>query len=382
MKHLPIIDPTLTKESLLYSNSVKTKFLYILIVISIIVCIALLPVIKVAISVQGRGIIRPISEKTEVMCIRSEIVDKVHITEGQFVEEGDTLISLRSDILDSKNMYLLSEKEKYIQYIRDLEFLSERNFEVAIQSVLYEQQLRLFLKKEAEYNSRIVKATKDVERNQYLFEKEIISEKEFEDINFNLNQYIKEKSTLESNQLASWKSDLANYRSELKSLDNQITSSNKEKVLYTIMSPVTGTIEEFSGIYTGTLLQAGQTVAVISPSSEIQAEVFVSAKDIGYLRNNQAVKLQVDAFNYNEWGTLEGKVISISDDFILANDIPVFNVKCKLDRNHLELKSGVKGNLKKGMTVNARFMAAKRSLFQMLYQKSDDLINPTRSALD
>lgn len=31
------------------------------------------------------------------------------------------------------------------------------------------------------------------------------------------------------------------------------------------------------------------------------------------------------------------------------------------------------------MTVNARFMIAKRSLFDLLYQKSDDWLNPTRN---
>jgi len=37
----------------------------------------------------------------------------------------------------------------------------------------------------------------------------------------------------------------------------------------------------------------------------------VSLNDIGLIRKNQKVKFQLDAFNYNQWGLLEGKVIDI-----------------------------------------------------------------------
>lgn len=76
---------------------------------------------------------------------------------------------------------------------------------------------------------------------------------------------------------------------------------------------------------------------------------------------------------------MQGEIIDISDDFILVDNTPVFNVKCKLNNDYLELKNGVKGKLKKGMTVNARFMIARRSLFELLYQESDDWLNPSRN---
>jgi hypothetical protein len=38
----------------------------------------------------------------------------------------------------------------------------------------------------------------------------------------------------------------------------------------------------------------------------------------------------------------------------------------------------MKGNLKKGMTVSAHFKLARRSLFDLLYQKMDDWVNPSQ----
>ncbi|MEJ5265646.1 MAG: HlyD family secretion protein, partial [Bacteroidales bacterium] len=42
------------------------------------------------------------------------------------------------------------------------------------------------------------------------------------------------------------------------------------------------------------------------------------------------------------------------------------------------LKNGIKGYLKKEMTVKARFIVTNRSLFQILYQKTDKWLNPTQ----
>ncbi|WP_449436777.1 hypothetical protein [Pedobacter steynii] len=61
------------------------------------------------------------------------------------------------------------------------------------------------------------------------------------------------------------------------------------------------------------------------------------------------MRFQIDAFNYNQWGLAEGKVLDISDDIIIINNNqPVFKVKCSLDQNYLILKNGYKGYLKKG----------------------------------
>lgn len=367
-----------SKEDFISNNKVKSKTIYIISVIAVITAITLLPIIKVSLSIQGRGIIRPITEKAEIKAIQSEQVTTINISEGQQINKGDTLLILRQDILDSKINFVNQELSKQQTFIADLERLVDKS-ELQITSNIYIGQYNAYRQKLSELDSKMIKAKLELERNQNLFEKEIISKKEYSDLQFNLTQLEKEKRILEANQMSQWKADLEKYISSVNDFDKQIAELEKQKQFYIITSPVSGTIEEFSGIYVGSMLQAGQTIVVISPESEKIAEVFVSAQDIGYLREGQTTKIQVDAFNYNQWGSLQGEIIDISDDFILADNTPVFNVKCKLNNDYLELKNGVKGNLKKGMTVNARFMIARRSLFELLYQKSDDWLNPSRN---
>ena len=93
------------------------------------------------------------------------------------------------------------------------------------------------------------------------------------------------------------------------------------------------------------------------------------------------VKIQVESFNYNEWGTLKGHVASISSDYIQDNNNNYFyKVKIKLDKDYLQLKqTGRIGKIKKGMTVVTHFMVARKSLFELLYKSIDDMVNPTQN---
>ena len=86
--------------------------------------------------------------------------------------------------------------------------------------------------------------------------------------------------------------------------------------------------------------------------------------------------MQIDAFNYNVWGMGAGRVRSISSDIFIQDGQPLFKVWCETDHPVLRLKNGYQGTIKKGMTVQARFLVTKRTLFQLLFDKADDWLNP------
>jgi multidrug resistance efflux pump len=363
----------------LHDTRVKSGIIYISILVCVLACIAALPIVRVSLSIQGRGIIRPVSELAEVKVIPSAVIAAVFITEGQCVLKGDTLCTLSSVETDRQLDYRQQELNKYTNSISDLQFLMGETGFTGCQTDLYKTEQNNFKKKLTEINSRIDKADRDIGRQKKLYENSLISKKEFEDLVFYHDQLENEKKIYESSSLFNWEVELTRLYSERDDCLMQIDLLKKQKDLYIIRSPVDGTVESFNGIYTGTNVQPGQVVAIISPSNAMIAEVYIPAKKVGMLRNGMPVRIQVDAFNYNEWGMLPGRISRISDDYFIVNSVPVFKVKCSLNTYTLKLKNGTPGTIKKGMTLNARFMIAKRSLFQLLYQKSDDWINPSRN---
>ena len=88
------------------------------------------------------------------------------------------------------------------------------------------------------------------------------------------------------------------------------------------------------------------------------------------------VTFQFHSFNYNQWGIGTGNVIELSNNVVSIDNQPYFKVRCSLDQSFLQLKNGYKGYLKKGMTLTGRFKITKRSLFQLLYDKTDNWLNP------
>ncbi len=92
-----------------------------------------------------------------------------------------------------------------------------------------------------------------------------------------------------------------------------------------IRAPVSGTVQQFNGRYEGGAVQNGELLGYISPDSGMVAEVYVSPLDIGYIQNGMPVKCQIDAFNYNSWGILPGKVLSVDNDFSVVNNNTSFS---------------------------------------------------------
>jgi HlyD family secretion protein len=363
----------------LHDHMVRSQIIYAMVLIAVAGMIMVLPVIRVSLSIQGRGIIRPFSEIAEIRVIPSAPVSAVYISEGHRVEKGDTLLTLGPEGIESRLKFMRRELQTTENYIADLLNLTSEKKVTCYQSDLYRIQYGNYSRKIAEIDFRIGRANQDVVREKPLFDNKLISEKEYEGLSSCRDQLENEKRVMEASQMLQWRSELARHCSDRDSYIAQIDQMEKERELYIIRSPVKGTIESFPGIYPGCNLQSGQVVAVISPDNTLVAEIFVQARNVGMLFKGMPVKIQIDAFNYMEWGMIDSQITRISDDYFLQNQVAVFKVECSLDSLCLRLKNGIPGKIKKGMTLNARFLVTRRSLFQLLYQNSDDWLNPSRN---
>jgi HlyD family secretion protein len=145
-----------------------------------------------------------------------------------------------------------------------------------------------------------------------------------------------------------------------------------------LVAPITGTLQKPVVIYPGSIVYANQDLAQISPDTDLIVEAYVSPSHVGLLRRGMSVRFLIDAFNYNQWGFGNGAVVDISNDVHLINDKPVFKIRCSLNQDYLQLKNGYKGVLKKGMSLRARFIVTKRTLWELLSDKVDNWLNPGR----
>jgi HlyD family secretion protein len=110
----------------------------------------------------------------------------------------------------------------------------------------------------------------------------------------------------------------------------------------------------------------------ISPESDLIVECFVSPLDITLLKLNDPVSFQVKAFQYDQWGMANGKIIQIDHQALMVKEKLKYKVICSFHETSVLLRN-IPVNLKTGMTLTAKFKIAKRTVFQLLFDKLNDL---------
>ena len=360
-----------------YQHTTKSQIIYWVVLAAVTVALVSLPFIYVDISVRGSGVVRPVAEKTEIASPITELVDSVYVREGSQVKKGDILLRFRTNSADYKINYQTHRLNDYQAHLSDLDCLARGEMPQEFQSPVRQQEYSYFNRRKRELETLLAKAEKEYVRHKTLFDKQVISQEEYENYYYQYESQKNELASLVESQRSTWQADLNSYRNQYDEMNSMLKQERKGRDLYVVRSPVTGTVDQFSGIYRGSSLQAGQSIAVVSPDSTLCLEIYVTPRDIGFMQVGMPVNVQVESFNYNQWGTLSGRVKEISSDFLTdGQGASYYKVKCAVERDYLELKNGCRGYLKKGMTVNAHFLVTRRSLFDLLYQKMDSWVNP------
>ncbi len=163
---------------------------------------------------------------------------------------------------------------------------------------------------------------------------------------------------------------------ENQQIESTVRQLEKEKRNYILVAPASGALTQVAGFQTGNFISPTQVLGYISSSDSLLAECYISPMDIGYIYENQSVNFQIGTFDYREWGLLEGRISEILKDVVYISDSPMFRVRCRLHGHCLSLKNGYQGCIQKGMTLTARFHLKKRSLWQLLFDKADNWMNP------
>ena len=369
------LDPINTLENLIAKNKTKSISIYFAVVLGVLVFLALLPIIKVDISSQSRGMVRSTTDNVPLTSVVNGKVAFVNLKNNFVVLKGDTLVQLTLDNLDTERATNLKLSNTIQNQIQDLSLvvLGKSNL---LKTPEIQQEWISYSSKSAELLSKIAQAKIVYDRNKALYDKGVIAKAEFEKYSFDFTYAQQALSGLEKNQRSVWQNKKRELEEQLQNLNGTLQKIKVEAKNYIITAPLSGTVENFSGIQVGSFLNASQPIASISAVDQLIVESTVSPNDIGLIHNNQKVKFQLDAFNYNQWGLLEGKVIDIDRNITIQENQTFFKVRCALNSTAMQLQSGYKTQISKGMTLTTRYMITRRSLYDLLFDKVDDWLNP------
>ena len=109
--------------------------------------------------------------------------------------------------------------------------------------------------------------------------------------------------------------------------------------------------------------------------SELQAELLVPARAIGFVEVGQPVRILYDAFPYQHFGTHRGKIVSISQTLInaanaagpIAFNQPAYRVVASLESLRIQA-NGKSVPLQPDMLLRADIILERRTLLSWLLQ--------------
>lgn len=309
-----------------------------------------------------------------------------------YVDQQDNILNLYNKSLDNKKNYMknggleqtyYAKVEYYLQMLDEdvyndnnmKEKLKESNDKKTKYSVeltkLKKQLKELNDNGELDKNEQLEDKKKDVENN--INDLKVKIEEQSNNISQIYNQmknpaYNQQKSIY--NQLISELGvERQNLKKSKKELESELDVYMAEQTIGEVKSPKSGYVHYLMPLKRGITIQQDQIIAEINSSknSNFIVEANLDAENISKISLNQNVIVEVNGVNSQKYGTISGKVVSISNGAYVNETLQgnklYYSCVISLDKTYLVDSKGEKIHLIKSMPVTAKIIYNKETYF-------------------
>lgn len=160
------------------------------------------------------------------------------------------------------------------------------------------------------------------------------------------------------------------------SLVQQLAKAHYQETLTQLKASVAGTVQQLAIHTVGGVVTPAQALMVIVPMDQpVEVEAMLENKDVGFVRAGQAVTVKVETFTFTRYGTVEGEVLSVSNDAIEDEKRgPIYSSRIRLKTNSLIINRQSVA-LSPGMSVTAEVKTDQRRVL-------DYFLSPLQQHID
>lgn len=139
-----------------------------------------------------------------------------------------------------------------------------------------------------------------------------------------------------------------------------------------VKAPFDGTVYHLK-VTQGPVQQGEELLSLLPKNQDLVLEVKVMNRDIGFIRPGMKAKVKLATFPYQEFGIVEGELISISPDAVVEKDEngrdlgPVFPAKVRLSKTSIPVR-GQDVAMTPGMVATADIVTRKKSILSFVVE--------------
>jgi hemolysin D len=180
----------------------------------------------------------------------------------------------------------------------------------------------------------------------------------------------KQKQLQAQQKLQQLQMQSSQLQAKMVATENALKRARTQRDQTFIYAPVSGVITDLKLHHSGEVTQPGQTFAEIMPQS---ATLVLSAnlpnQEAGFVKAGMPVQMKFNAFPFQRYGTVAGKVGYIAPDAIVDQQLgSVYRVEVRL--NQLEISGQ---ELKAGQTATAEVVTRQRRIIDVLLEPIQQL---------
>jgi len=308
---------------------------------------------------------------------RLATVNRVSVTEGQTVGAGAELFVLRSDEIRAFDTQLQTLTEDlHTQELTlakmDEAYAAEANIKNA-QVSQAESELR-FREKQTDSNRELLSRLEKLSKSGGFSQIDLIklqleaagAEKDQAVAQRTLEQVKLERQQLEnqnSRKRAEQAGEVQKLKMKLGALKGDL--ENSQKNLLTIRAPYHAVIISLAQRNVGSVVQSGQELCQLGRTdAKPLARLMLNESGLAKLKSDQLVRFFFEAYPYQRYGTLSGKLNWVSPSAVAGASGQYFVGLASLDeaanRHHLSLRPGMKGE--------ARIRVGSRTLIEYAFE--------------
>lgn len=297
--------------------------------------------------VIAKGKLEPIGEVKEIYLPTASVVKEILIKNGEEVEKNQILIKVEKEASKQRLISLVKSKSEIESQLTDTNNLITEKI--------------ISLKKNLELNKKILDSLKILWKEGAVSEIQFLSQK---------NKVIDIEASINQAELQG-KRDKSQLRARIVELESQVVDAELNLNYKSIKSPAKGIIFNLKLTSPGYISQLNEPVLKIVPFNNLEADVEIPSRKIGFIRTGQAVEISIDSFPSTDFGVIKGKVLSVGSDALPPDPQKQrnsynFPATIHIEKQYLTIKNGTELPLQAGMSLTANIKLRDVSYLQLL----------------
>jgi len=341
----------------------------------------------------GTGKVVPTSQEQVIQSLEGGVLAKLYVRQDDVVEPGKILAQLDPTVTEAtvqessaKYRAALASSARLTAEVNgsELEFPDELDAFPALkasETKLYEARRRS-LKDSLDWLAESKKLAQDeLAISQSLTKMGAASNVEVIRLKRQLVELQLKETEIQSDYIVKAREELAKANADVESLSSVIRGRADSLARLTLRSPVRGIVKNIEVSTIGGVVPPNGKLMIIVPLDEqLLIEARISPRDIAYIHPDQPATVKVTAYDYAIYGSLKGKVVSISPDTIQDEVKPeefYYRVFIKTETDALFNKHGDRFPIVPGMIATVDIHTGSKTVMDYLLKP----FNRAREAL-